>query len=92
MAVKASGLADWHPLFADFKAKTGLFPNSDYDLPSSSNPRLAGGMHWTGNDYVQFLRAYKKGSFSSSFPLAIQDHTASVVMASSPAKDGLGEE
>jgi len=92
MAIEASGQPDWHSLFADFKAKTGLFPNSDYDLPSTGNPRLAGGMHWTGNDYVQFLRAYKTGAFSKSFPIAIEDRTKAVTMGNSPSIDGLGEE
>ena len=57
MAVKARGVASWAQVFDEFKARTGLFGHSTYDLPSASNPRIAGGMHWTGEDYLAFLRA-----------------------------------
>lgn len=55
MAVKASGLNDWSAVFNSFKTDTNLFTNSTYDLPSSTNPRLAGGMHWTAVEYIAFL-------------------------------------
>lgn len=58
MAVKARGAKSWQDLFSDFQARTKLFPTGSYDLPSKSNPRLAGGMHWTGNEYVNFIKAY----------------------------------
>ena len=49
MAIKARGVATWQEVFTEFKTQTGLFPTSTYDLPSAANPRLAGGMHWTGD-------------------------------------------
>lgn len=70
MAVKARSASDvsyssWSAVFNEFKSRTGLFPNSDYNLPSSSNPRLAGGMTWTGEDYLGFLRALYNGQLLS---------------------------
>jgi len=56
MAVKATG-KPWAELFESFKAATGLFATSRFDLPKLSNPRLAGGMHWTGSEYLAFLSA-----------------------------------
>ena len=66
MAIKAGGYADWNAMFEDFKTRTGLFSHSTYDLPSSSNPRLAGGMHWTAEDYIAFLRALYSGQILSA--------------------------
>lgn len=57
MAVNASGNSSWEELFQEFKDETSLFQNSQFDLPSSSNPRIAGGMHYTANDYMEFLEA-----------------------------------
>ena len=57
----------WQNVFAEFKAKTGLFSHSQYDLPSAGNPRLAVGVHWIGNDYVEFLRKYSKGQLISAY-------------------------
>jgi len=57
MAIKASGASSWKAVFDQFKTDTGLFTGSDYDLPSLQNPRLAGGMHWTANQYMDFLEA-----------------------------------
>jgi CubicO group peptidase (beta-lactamase class C family) len=62
MAVKASGLASWSEVFAAWQAKTGLFPTGAYDLPSATNPRLAGGMHWTATEYLGLMRALSKGT------------------------------
>lgn len=55
MAVKASDLSDWNAVFNNFKTDTNLFANATYDLPSSNNPRLSGGMHWTDVEYLAFL-------------------------------------
>ncbi len=46
MAVNAKSMANWQDVFAEFQTQTGLFPTSTYDLPSATNPRLAGGMQW----------------------------------------------
>jgi CubicO group peptidase (beta-lactamase class C family) len=66
MAMNAGGYASWTELFNDFKTRTGLFNHSAYDLPSSTNPRLAGGMHWTGEDYLGFLEALYSGRILSA--------------------------
>lgn len=94
MAIKASGLSDWQDLFAAFQAQTGLFPTAAYDLPSASNPRLAGGMHWTAEEYMAFLKALKKGALlnAASMNELLADHTASATMAYSPLFNGLGED
>jgi CubicO group peptidase (beta-lactamase class C family) len=57
MAVRATSASGWAEIFAAWQARTGLFPSAAFDLPSASNPRLAGGMHWSGREYLQFLRA-----------------------------------
>jgi CubicO group peptidase (beta-lactamase class C family) len=108
MAIEARNLAKgisnsaWQNLFTDFKSKTGTFLNSQYDLPSKRNPRLAGGMHWTGTDYFNFIQAYYNGQILSALPvpgqvLSLQkqqmsDQTVGAVIGYSPAKAGLGED
>jgi CubicO group peptidase (beta-lactamase class C family) len=99
-AADASVFSTWNDIFDEFKSETGLFPSSVYDLPFSSNPRLAGGMHWTGEDYLQFLRALTKGEILSPAMmdqlLADRTPSASVTMAYSPPllapPNGLGED
>jgi hypothetical protein len=94
MAVKARGVATWQDVFAEFKTQTGLFTTAAYDLPSSSNPRLAGGMHWTGEEYMAFLKALKNGSLlnSASMSQLLTDHTASATIVYSPPLAALGED
>jgi len=65
MAIRATGAADWAEIFAAWQASTGLFPSGAYDLPSASNPRLAGGMHWTGQEYLDFLVALRDAAVLS---------------------------
>lgn len=95
MAIRASGRADWTEVFDDFKLATGLFTASTYDLPSRSNPRLAGGMHWTGNEYFAFLLALKRDKLLSMglrkefFVDRTKDGDVAIV--NSPAEKGLGE-
>jgi CubicO group peptidase (beta-lactamase class C family) len=57
MAMTATSSTTWGQIFDAWRARTGLFPTGAYDLPSLANPRLAGGMHWTGEEYLDFLRA-----------------------------------
>lgn len=94
MAIKARGVATWQDVFTEFRAQTGLFLTAAYDLPSATNPRLAGGMHWTGEEYMAFLKALRNGSLlnSASMGQLLADHTASVVMTYSPALVGAGED
>lgn len=56
MAIKATNKT-WAEIFAAWQTRTGLFPTGSFDLPSTTNPRLAGGMHWTATEYLAFLRA-----------------------------------
>lgn len=93
MAIKARGVATWQDVFTEFKTQTGLFANGTYDLPSASNPRLAGGMHWTGDEFIAFLRALKSGQLLNSTSMAqlLADHTATATIAYSPVTAALGE-
>lgn len=56
MAMKATS-STWSEIFTAWRTRTGLFPTGAFDLPSATNPRLAAGMHWTGEEYLAFLRA-----------------------------------
>jgi len=91
MAVEARGVS-WQAIFSEFKSQTGLFAASSYDAPSSSNPNLAGGMHFTGQDYMDFLKALKGGSLlnASSMGELLADRTASIPIAFSPIFSGIG--
>jgi len=94
MAVKAKGAASWNELFDAWKAKTGLFPTATYDLPSASNPRLAGGMHWTAVEYLGFLRALSKAQLLTP---AIQtelfaNQRGSATLTNSPAWNKVHED
>lgn len=93
MAVKARGFNSWQDVFAEFKTQTGLFGASSYDLPSTTNPRLAGGMHWTGIDYLNFLKALKQGDLlnATSMNEFLVDRTAGLAITYSPVSE-LAEE
>ena len=94
MAIKAGEFADWTAVFDDFKTRTGLFSHSTYDLPSSANPRLAGGMHWTAEDYLAFLRALYSGRLLSAGMRAAlwADQRGAASVEKSPALDELVED
>lgn len=95
MAIRAAGLDSWQEIFGPFAFQNGLFANSDYSIPSQSNPLLAGGMTWTGNDYIQFMRAFIDADFYSSMDVvnnASSDQLGGAAIGSSPAFDGLGEQ
>lgn len=51
-------------------------------------------MHWTGEEYMAFLKALKNGSLlnSTSMGQLLADHTAAVTIAYSPALVGAGED
>lgn len=94
MAVRARGLANWTEVFAEFRTQTGLFPTGRYDLPSADNPRLAGGMHWTGAEYLDFLEALGSGALLADGSMVefLRDRTADgVTIAYSPVTE-IGEE
>lgn len=94
MAIKARSVVAWQDVFAEFKTQTGLFSAAAYDLPSASNPRLAGGMHWTGEEYMAFLKALRNGMLlnAASMNQLLTDQTAASMMVYSPAVAGLGED
>lgn len=94
MAYKAFGVNSWQELFTHFTVQTGLFSQSLFDLPSATNPRLAGGMHWTGEEYLAFLSALKKGEIlnSNSMDLLLTDHIENAEVDYSPAFEKLGED
>jgi len=91
MAVKARGMT-WPDIFAEFKRQTGLFSTTTFDVPSLSNPRIAGGMHFTGDEYMAFLRAFHDGLLlnAASMSQLLADHTASVPIVYSPFMSGIG--
>ncbi|MDO9181761.1 MAG: hypothetical protein Q7U04_05105, partial [Bacteriovorax sp.] len=95
MVIQSKSVSDWQAVFSEFKIQTGLFSSSTYDLPSSTNPRLAGGMHWTATEYLGFLRKLAKGQLlnNSSMITYLLDHTANATMTYSPVKSStLNEE
>ncbi len=94
MAVKASGSTSWQSVFEQFQSKTGLFLNSIYDLPSVSNPRLAGGMHWTADDYMLFLEAlYNKSILTPALIEQLSsDQLGDAAIGNSPALNQLNED
>ncbi|MBN2004235.1 MAG: serine hydrolase [Anaerolineae bacterium] len=94
MAIEAGGYDGWAELFDDFKSQTGLFGHSAYNLPSPENPRLAGGMTWTGEDYLGFLRALYAGEVLSPATRSElwADQRGTATVAYSPALAGLGED
>ncbi len=94
MAMNAAGYLSWQALFTAFREETGLFSHSKYDIPSILNPHLAGGMHWTGEDYMGFLEALSGGLLLSPQlqALALSNQTQSAIMKYSPVWIALGED
>lgn len=94
MAYKAIGVTSWKEVFSQFKVQTDLFLNSIFDLPSTNNPRLAGGMHWSGEEYMDFLFALKNGEIlnPSSMALLLTNYTTDITMTYSPVFDDLKED
>ncbi len=94
MAINASANTSWESVFSQFQSKTGLFLNSKYDLPSITNPRLAGGMHWTASDYMLFLEAiYKQAILTPSLINQLSsDQISGALTENSPALNQLGED
>jgi len=67
MAMKATGLSDWHKIFNKYIGQVvGLSTLSVYDKPSSSNPVIAGGLTMSVNEYVKVLSAFFKGTLLSA--------------------------
>lgn len=94
MAIKAGNYNSWTEVFDEFKEETNLFPHSVYDLPSTTNPRLAGGMHWIANDYLDFLKAllYKEILTEDLINQMLSDQIQNTTVVYSPAVAGLNED
>jgi len=94
MAINALEVDSWQDVFTLFKNRTGLFSNSTYDLPSSTNPRLAGGMHWTADEYFEFLKAiYKQTILTPELIMQMtSDQIANSIITNSPVINGLSED
>lgn len=94
MAVRAAAAPDWSSVFAAWKQKTGLFPTGAFDLPSSANPRLAGGMHWTAEEYLAFLRALAAGDLLAPATQAalFADQRGAATVVKSPVDRATGED
>jgi CubicO group peptidase (beta-lactamase class C family) len=94
MAMKATGTTSWTSIFDAWKARTGLFPTAAYDLPSATNPRLAGGMHWSGEEYLAFLRALDHGSIltSASRTALFANQRGAATVGASPAFEQIHED
>lgn len=87
MTMRAAGVDAWSDLFAAWQADTGLFPTAAYDLPSAANPRLAGGMHWTGEEYLAFLQALAAGALLADDTRAamLANQRGDAIVESSPS-------
>ena len=94
MAVRAAGVAGWSNLFSAFKTRTGLFPTSSYSLPSTSNPRLGGGMTWTGEEYLGFLRALVRGTVLQAATRAqlFANQRGAAIVTASPVYQSMSED
>ena len=94
MAVRAAKVDGWGVLFAAWQKRTGLFPSGTYDLPSAGNPRLAGGMHWTGREYLAFLRAIYEGKLleESTRTSMLHNQRGVAKVVGSPTIDALNQD
>jgi Beta-lactamase len=94
MAINATQSSNWNELFDAFKLKTGLFENGVYDLPSNTNPRLAGGMHWQTDEYFAFVKALFENSIltAQSISLMESDQLFDATIGYSPSVVSLGED
>jgi len=94
MAMSTAWTASWAQLWTDFQDRTGRFPSASYALPSTTNPRVAGGMIVNGTEYLDFLRALYHGDLLSpatrSALFANQRGAAFVI--DSPVWAALGED
>jgi len=88
MAIRALNVTSWGEVFNNFKATTSLFTDAVYDLPGTINPRLAGGMHWTAEEYLEFLQALFDGTILTSDLIdeMTGDQLQGVTIVASPAQ------
>lgn len=74
MAVKASGLKDWHAV-ASTLCFGPLGMKARYEKNSAANPVGAHGIVTSGLEYAKFLQALLKGSFLPTLDRLTGDHT-----------------
>ena len=93
MAINAKGVASWNELFELFKKDTSLFKESKFDLPSDTNPRLAGGMHWNANEYLAFLEElfHERLLKEETLNMMFSDQLDGATLVDSPA-EAIGED
>lgn len=60
-------------------------------LPSSTNPRVAGGGVSTANEYAQILRALLAGELLNDFAAFAADRTSNVIFHNRPGASSLGD-
>ena len=94
MLVAALDDEDWHAVFNRFKSETQLFQTSRYAKPSTANPRLAGGMIWTAEEYVAFLKALSGGQVlnQNSMSLLLADRLTNAEIVNSPSRSSYQED
>lgn len=94
MAVRAANVDGFAELFSAWQRKTGLFPSGAFDLPSATNPRLAGGMHWTGAEYLGFLRALYDGKIlqAGTRQAMLESQRGDAKVAGSPTLEALNQD
>jgi CubicO group peptidase (beta-lactamase class C family) len=94
MAVRAAQVDGFAELFRGWQQETGLFPSGAFDLPSATNPRLAGGMHWTGEEYLGFLRALYDGELleAATRESMLESQRGDAKVVGSPPLEALGQD
>ncbi|GHA10690.1 hypothetical protein GCM10008090_20450 [Arenicella chitinivorans] len=94
MLITALGVEDWHAVFNRFKSETQLFQTSRYAKPSTANPRLAGGMIWTAEEYLAFLKALSGGQVlnQNSTSLLLTDRLTNAEIVNSPSRSSYQED
>ncbi len=94
MAIVATNSAGWDEVFRTWQARTGLFPTGVFDLPSLQNPRLAGGMHWSGTEYMQFLLAMSSGALlrDTTRQAMLDNQRGAALVVGSPTIDAFNQD
>jgi len=94
MAIRAAKAQSWQELYVAWQKKTQLFPTATYDLPSVNNPRLAGGMHWKGSEYLKFLRAVYDGKWlnAATRSAMLANQRGSATVGNSPSIDAVNQD
>lgn len=93
MATRALGRHHWNGVFVQFQRATGLLGDAVYDIPSAINPMVAGGMHWSPSEYIEFLEQFPDELFSQGArDYIMQDHIVDAEVGYSAAMDLLNQD